>query len=58
MTGMVDLPRDELGRLHARLLDVLTGRSGTAYVIWLKAQPKTFTAGVQHAALDLFRVQE
>ena len=37
---MVDLTRDEHGRLHARLLDVVPGRSGTAYAAWLKAQPR------------------
>lgn len=31
VTGMVDLTRDEHGRLHARLLDVVPGRTGTAY---------------------------
>lgn len=52
---MVDLTRDEHGRLHARLLDVVPGRSGTAYAGWLKAQQPGFVAGVEHAALDPFR---
>ena len=52
---MVDLTRDEHGRLHARLLDVVPGRSGTAYAGWLKAQPEGFIAGIKHAALDPFR---
>ena len=30
---------DEHGTLHARLLDVVPGRSGTAYATWLKALP-------------------
>lgn len=55
VTGMVDLTRDEDGLLHARLLDVVPGRSGTAYATWLKAQPEAFTAGIEHAALDPFR---
>jgi transposase len=52
---MVDLTRDQHGCLRARLLDVVPGRSGTAYATWLAAQPQTFTAGVKHAALDPFR---
>lgn len=55
VTSMVDLTRDEGGHLRARLLDVVPGRSGTAYASWLKAQPPEFTAGVEHAALDPFR---
>ena len=31
ITAMVDLTRDEQGRLRARLLDVVPGRSGTVY---------------------------
>ena len=52
---MVDLTRDEHGCLHARLLDVVPGRSGTAYAAWLRAQPDEFIAGVEQAALDPFR---
>jgi len=55
VTGIVDLTRDQHGQLHARLLDVVPGRSGTVYARWLAAQPDRFTAGVQHAALDPFR---
>jgi transposase len=55
VTAMVDLTRDEHGCLHARLLDVVPGRSGTAYAAWLTAQPDGFIAGVQQAALDPFR---
>lgn len=55
VTAMVDLTRDQHGHLHARLLDVVPGRSGTAYAGWLRAQPDGFTAGVEHAALDPFR---
>ncbi len=55
VTAMVDLTRDEHGRLHARLLDVVPGRSGTAYAGWLKAQAEEFIAGIEHAALDPFR---
>jgi transposase len=52
---MVDLTRDQDGCLHARLLDAVVGRSGTAYKAWLQAQPDGFTATVEQAALDPFR---
>jgi len=55
VTSMVDLTRDQAGRVRARLLDVVPGRSGTAYSRWLAAQPEGFTASVEHAALDPFR---
>ena len=55
VTSMVDLTRDQDGRVRARLLDVVPGRSGTAYSRWLAAQPEGFTATVEHAALDPFR---
>lgn len=55
VTGMVDLTRDADGRLHARLLDVVPGRSGTVYAGWLKAQGEAFLDAVEHAALDPFR---
>ena len=55
VTSMVDLTRDQDGRTRARLLDVVPGRSGTAYSRWLQAQGEGFTASVEHAALDPFR---
>ena len=55
VTIMVDLTRDQDGCLHARLLDAVVGRSGTAYKTWLQAQPDGFTATVEQAALDPFR---
>jgi len=55
VTGMVDLTRDEHGNLHARLLDVVPGRSGTAYAGWLKDQPAGFIDGIEQASLDPFR---
>ena len=55
VTAMVDLTRDEQGRLRARLLDVVPGRSGTAYAGWLRHQAAEFVAGIEHAALDPFR---
>lgn len=35
LTGMVDLTRDKDGRVRARLLDLVPGRSGTVYKTWL-----------------------
>jgi len=55
VTIMVDLTRDDQGGLQARLLDDVTGRSGTAYADWLKEQGLEFTVQVEHAALDPFR---
>jgi len=55
VTAMVNLTRDDQGTLHARLLDVVPGRSGTAYAGWLRAQPAGFVAGIEQAALDPFR---
>jgi transposase len=52
---MVDLTRDADGCLHARLLDAVVGRSGTAYKTWLQARPEEFTGQVAQAALDPFR---
>ena len=55
MTGIVDLTRDDEGNLHARLLDVVPGRSGTVYAGWLKDQDRGFIAGIEQASLDPFR---
>jgi transposase len=55
VTIMVDLSRDQAGCLHARLLDAVVGRSGTAYKAWLQAQGDGFTGQVEQAALDPFR---
>jgi hypothetical protein len=52
---MVDLTRGRDGRLRSRLLDIVPGRSGTAYKAWLDAQTPAFRLGVKHAALDPFR---
>jgi len=37
LTGMVDLTRDQHGHVHARLLDLVPGRSGPAYRNWLSS---------------------
>ena len=36
VTGIVDHTRDPAGVVHARLLDLVPGRSGKAYADWLK----------------------
>lgn len=55
LTGMVDLTRDCQGRVHARLLDLAPGRSGTVLADWLKDRSATFRDRVQVATLDPFR---
>lgn len=54
-TGMVDLTRDKDGHLHARLLDLVPGRSGDAYKAWLQARGDAFRSNVKVATLDPFR---
>jgi transposase len=54
-TGMVDLTRDQHGRVHARLLDLVPGRTGKAYATWLTDRTPSFRAGVKVATLDPFR---
>ena len=54
LTGMVDLSRDEHGRVRARLLDLVPGRSGGAYRDWLAQRGEAFRCGVQVATLDPF----
>ena len=52
---MVDLTRDKDGRTHARLLDLVPGRSGTVYKNWLIERGEPFRKRVQVATLDPFR---
>ena len=52
---MVDLTRDKDGRVRARLLDLVPGRSGTVYKTWLDQRGKTFKQRVEVATLDPFR---
>ena len=54
LTGMVDLTRDATGRVRARLLDLVPGRSSKAYADWIKDRDEAFRAGVRIAALDPF----
>ena len=51
----MDHSRDARGVVHARLLDLVPGRSGKAYADWLKDRGTGFTAGIKTAALDPFR---
>lgn len=51
---MVDLTRDATGRIHARLLDLVPGRSKKAYADWLTARGNDFRNGIGVAALDPF----
>ena len=54
LTGMVDLTRDGEGNTHARLLDLVPGRSGTVYASWLDERGAEFRGRVQIATLDPF----
>lgn len=54
LTGMVDLTRDAQGRVHARLLDLVPGRSGRTYTDWLTARTEAFRAGIKAATLEPF----
>ncbi len=51
---MVDLTRDQQGRVHARLLDLVPGRSKKAYADWLVERGADFRARIEVAALDPF----
>lgn len=54
LTGMVDLTRDADGRVHARLLDLVPGRSKKAYADWLDQRGDDFRKSIDVAALDPF----
>lgn len=54
LTGMVDLTRDQAGRVRARLLDLLPGRSGKVYADWLAQRGEGFRKQVKVATLDPF----
>ncbi|WP_249033778.1 ISL3 family transposase [Kocuria rosea] len=53
-TGIVDHSRDERGRVRARLLDLVPGRSGAAYADWLAERGEAFAGGIHTATLDPF----
>ncbi len=55
VTGIIDHTRDAHGTVHARLLDLVPGRSGKAYADWLKEQGPGFTSEIKVATLDPFR---
>ena len=46
---------DQDGRVHARLLDLVPGRTGKAYATWLTDRTAAFRCGVKVATLDPFR---
>ena len=50
----VDLSRDQAGRVRARLLDLVAGRSGKVYADWLQARGDDFRTRTQVATLDPF----
>ncbi|MCD4536592.1 transposase [Nocardioides sp. cx-169] len=52
---MVDLTKDHQGKVKARLLDLVLGRSGRAYADWLDERGETCRRGVKVAALDPFQ---
>jgi transposase len=54
LTGMVDLTRDADGRVRARLLDLVPGRSGETYRMWLRERGAAFRDNVEVATLDPF----
>jgi len=54
LTGMVGLTRDQHGRVHARLLDLVAGRSGKVYGDWLRERGPGFRSAVGVATLDPF----
>ena len=54
LTGMVDLSRDGQGRIRARLLDLVPGRSGQVYASWLGQRGEGFRCQVEVATLDPF----
>lgn len=43
LTGMVDLTRDRDGKVQARLLDLVPGRSGAVLADWLTGRGEGFT---------------
>ena len=54
LTGMVDLTPTADGKVRARLLDLVPGRSGKAYRDWLAGRSDRFRHGVKEATLDPF----
>ena len=54
LTGMVDLTPTADGKVRARLLDLVPGRSGKAYRDWLASRSDRFRHGVKEATLDPF----
>ncbi|AKK10983.1 ISL3 family transposase [Corynebacterium uterequi] len=53
-TGMVDLSRDDHGKVKARLVDLVPGRSASVLAGWLRQRGEGFRSRVDIAALDPF----
>lgn len=51
---MVDFTRNANGTTRARLLDLVSGRSGTVYKAWLSERGTEFTAGIKVATSEAF----
>ncbi len=49
VTGIVDHTLDKDGKVHAKLLDLVSGRSGKAYASWLKERGPAFASGIRTA---------
>src|SRR5699024_2530329 len=54
LTGMVDLTRNTKGKVQARLLDLVPGRTGKAYSEWLALRGTDFRKGIKVAPLNPF----
>ena len=54
MTVVIDLTPIRDGTGHCRLLDMVPGRSKSAFKSWLAARPKTWRDGVEVVAMDGF----
>lgn len=51
---MIDLTRNANGTVQARLLDMVPGRTGTAYAGWLGERSECFRCGIEATPLDPF----
>ncbi|MET3722082.1 hypothetical protein ABIB27_003960 [Arthrobacter sp. UYEF21] len=58
VTGIADHTRDANGIVHARLLDLVPGRSGKAYADWLKDRGEEFTAGIDRCVGPVPRLRQ
>lgn len=58
VTCIVDLTRDGNGRVRARLLDLVLGRSGPAYARWLDARQPAFRVNIKRRARPVPRLRQ